>query len=142
MAVLDTRLLVEVQFDCNIAPRILPYSRKLEFFFSFQILMSVSQTTITVMSMLSVITLRDLITAHAALDTLELEQHVPVKREAIHSISQCKGIQDSLGFWIPQCGFRIPLYWFPDSLIQIACVTGRIPQCSLTWIDCKIAGNI
>ena len=88
--------------------------------------------------------LRDLITAHAALDTLELEQHVdvPVKREAIHSISQCKGIQDSLGFWIPHCGFRIPLYWFPDSLIQIACVTGRIPQCSLTWIDCKIAGNI
>ena len=54
MAVLDTRLLVEVQFDCNIAPRILPYSRKLELFFSFQILMSVWQTTITVMSMLSV----------------------------------------------------------------------------------------
>ena len=36
--------------------------------------------------MLSVITLRDLITAHVALDTLELEQHVPVNRGTIHSI--------------------------------------------------------
>ena len=24
------------------------------------------------------------------------------------SIAPCKGIQDSLGFWIPCCGFRIP----------------------------------
>ena len=32
----------------------------------------------TVMSMLSVITLRDLITAHAALDTLEMEHHATV----------------------------------------------------------------
>ena len=23
-------------------------------------------------------------------------------------LAQCKGIQDSLGFWIPRCGFRIP----------------------------------
>ena len=62
--------------------------------------------------MLSVITLRDLITAHAALDTLELEQQVPVNRGTIHSITQGKGIQDSLGFWIPHCGFRIPYTGF------------------------------
>ena len=24
------------------------------------------------------------------------------------SIAPCKRIQDSLGFWIPRCGFRIP----------------------------------
>ena len=28
------------------------------------------------------------------------------------SIAPCKGIQDSLGFWIPRCGFRIPGTWF------------------------------
>ena len=34
----------------------------------------------------------------------------------------CKGIHDSLGFWIPRCGFRIPTtrfripaQWIPDS---------------------------
>ena len=34
----------------------------------------------------------------------------------------CKGIQESLGFWIPHCGFRIPgtgfripVQWIPDS---------------------------
>ena len=26
-----------------------------------------------------------------------------------HSFAPCKGIQDSLGFWIPCCGFRIPV---------------------------------
>ena len=87
MAVLDTRLLVEVQFDCNIAPRILPYSRKLELFFSFQILMSVWQTTITVMSMLSVITLRDLITAHAALDILGMEHHATKLKVSYHALN-------------------------------------------------------
>ena len=30
-------------------------------------------------------------------------------------IAPCKGIQDSLGFWIPCCGFRIPAQWIPDS---------------------------
>ena len=45
---------------------------------SFQILTSVRLTSITVMPMLSVVTLRDLITAHAALDTLEMEHHAPV----------------------------------------------------------------
>ena len=45
---------------------------------SFQILTSVPLTSITVMPMLSVVTLRDLITAHAALDTLEMEHHAPV----------------------------------------------------------------
>ena len=39
-----------------------------------------------------------------------------------HSFAPCKGIQDSLGFWIPCCGFRIPgtgfripAQWIPDS---------------------------
>ena len=37
-------------------------------------------------------------------------------------IAPCKGIQESLGFWIPHCGFRIrgtgfriPAQWIPDS---------------------------
>ena len=39
-----------------------------------------------------------------------------------HLLAPCKGIQDSLGFWIPCCGFRIPgtgfripAQWIPDS---------------------------
>ena len=40
--------------------------------------MSVQPTSITVMSMPSVITLRDRTTAHAALDTLEMEHHAVV----------------------------------------------------------------
>ena len=39
---------------------------------------SVPLTSITVMRMLSAITLRGLITAHAALDTLEMEHHASV----------------------------------------------------------------
>ena len=42
-------------------------------FLSIQILTSVRLTFITVMSKLSVITLRDPLIAHAALDTLEME---------------------------------------------------------------------
>ena len=42
-------------------------------FLSIQILMSVHPTPITVMSRLSVITLRDPLIVHAALDTLEME---------------------------------------------------------------------
>ena len=37
-------------------------------------------------------------------------------------VAPCKGIQESLGFWIPHCGFRIPgtgfripAQWIPDS---------------------------
>ena len=45
---------------------------------SFQILTSALLTFITVIPMLSVITLRALIIAHAALDTLEMEHHAPV----------------------------------------------------------------
>ena len=48
------------------------------FFLSFQMLMSVRTTFITVMAILSVATLRVLITAHAALDTLETEHHALV----------------------------------------------------------------
>ena len=40
---------------------------------------------------------------------------------AKHSVAPCKGIHDSLGFWIPHCGFRIPAtgfripaQWLPD----------------------------
>ena len=49
---------------------------------SFQILMSVWPTSITAMSMLSVITLRDLTTALVSLDTQEMEHHAPVKHQA------------------------------------------------------------
>ena len=49
---------------------------------SFQILTSVPLTSITVMPMLSAITLRGLITAHAALDTLEMEHHASVNHPA------------------------------------------------------------
>ena len=32
-----------------------------------------------------------------------------------HQTAPCKGIQDSLAFWIPCDGFRIPSYWiFPS----------------------------
>ena len=35
---------------------------------------------------------------------------------AIHPFAKCKGIQDSLGFWIPPRGFRIPIIsGIPDS---------------------------
>ena len=41
--------------------------------------------------------------------------------EYVH-FAPCKGIHDSLGFWIPPCGFRIPstgfqisAQWIPDS---------------------------
>ena len=41
---------------------------------------------------------------------------------SVSSIAPCKGIHDSLGFWIPPCGFRIastgfriPAQWIPDS---------------------------
>ena len=49
---------------------------------SFQILASVPLTSITVMPMLSAITLRGLITAHVALDTLEMEHHASVNHPA------------------------------------------------------------
>ena len=39
-----------------------------------------------------------------------------------NDFAPCKGIHDSLGFWIPPCGFRIPstgfripAQWIPDS---------------------------
>jgi len=40
--------------------------------------MSVRLTSINVLRMLSAITLMDHITAHAAMDLLEMEQHAPV----------------------------------------------------------------
>ena len=46
--------------------------------FDFQISTSVQPTSINVIPMLSAVTLRDLITAHAALDTLEMEHHAMV----------------------------------------------------------------
>ena len=46
--------------------------------------MNVQSTSITVMPMLSVITLRDLLTAHAVLDILEMEHPAPVNRNAYY----------------------------------------------------------
>ena len=48
------------------------------FILSFQISTSVQPTSITVMTMLSVITLRDLINARVALGTMEMEHLAPV----------------------------------------------------------------
>ena len=45
---------------------------------SFQILMTVRLRSINVLPMLSAITRVDHITAHAALDSLEMEHHAPV----------------------------------------------------------------
>ena len=46
-------------------------------------------------------------------------------------LAPCKGIQDSLGFWIPCYGFSVPRYWIPDSVglgYQILSSVGfRIP---------------
>ena len=49
---------------------------------SFQISMSVRLTSINVLRMLSAITLMDHITAHKALDTLEMEHHASVNNPA------------------------------------------------------------
>ena len=63
--------------------------------------------------MLSVITLRDLITAHAALDTLDLDQHVPVNRGTIHSfipnVRESKTVLPDSTLWIQNS-----MYWIPD----------------------------
>ena len=34
------------------------------------------------------------------------------------AVGPCKVIQESLGFWIPRCGFRIPCPWIPDSTFE------------------------
>ena len=66
---------------------------------SFQILMSVQPTSITVMSMLSVITLMDRITAHAALDTLEMEHHVPVNHK-LYPVHLTEGLNGVVAFTV------------------------------------------
>ena len=67
-----------VSLNCKVPSHFSLYKHRSLYFFSFQILTSVRPTSITVMPMLSVITLRDLITAHAALDILEMEHHATV----------------------------------------------------------------
>ena len=48
-------------------------------------------------------------------------------------LRRCEGIQDSLGFWIRRCGFRILFQWKLDSGLQ-SLVGFQIPKC---WIlDC------
>ena len=51
-----------------------------------------------------------------------LYQELISPERATSKLAPCKGIQESLGFWIPQCGFRIsgtgfriPAQWIPDS---------------------------
>ena len=34
-------------------------------------------------------------------------------QECYFKVATCKGIQDSLGFWIPRRGLQIPRYWIP-----------------------------
>ena len=38
--------------------------------------------------------------------------HVP-------SVAPCQGIQDSLGLWIPSCGFRIPAIGFQSQSVEL-----------------------
>ena len=49
----------------------------------------------------------------------------------VTTYSPCKGIQDSLGFWIPRRGFRISRWWISvfvgGTWIQIA-IVGGIPD--------------
>ena len=47
----------------------------------------------------------------------------------VTTYSPCKGIQDSLGFWIPRRGFQIPRWW-------ISVFVGG------TWIWIAIVGGI
>ena len=68
------------------------------------------------------------------------EKQDPLKTPAWEAkrIAQYKGIQDSFGFWIPYCGFRIriireiPNSWscIPDSKAQYF----QIPQVKISWI--------
>ena len=53
----------------------------------FQISTSVQRTSMNVMPMLSAITLRDLITAHAALDILEMEHRAMVIIKILSKLS-------------------------------------------------------
>ena len=48
----------------------------------------------------------------------------------IQNFFRCDGIQDSLGFWIRRCGFRILFQWKLDSGLQ-SLVGFQIPKC---WI--------
>ena len=68
------------------------------------------------------------------------EKRAPLKMPAREAkrIAPCKGIEDSFGFWIPCCGFRIPGTWF-----QIPILGGipnswspgfQIPQVKISWI--------
>ena len=75
-----------VSLNCKVPSHFSLYKHRSLYFFSFQILTSVRPTSITVMPMLSVITLRDLITAHAALDILEMDCHARVNHQAKKSI--------------------------------------------------------
>ena len=44
----------------------------------------------------------------------------------------CKVIQESLGFRIPRCGFRIPHSWIPDS------ISGWIPDLKIQFFLCTL----
>ena len=75
------------------------------------------------------------------------EKRAPLKTTAWEAkrIAQCKGIQDSFGFWIPYGGFRIPIIneipnsWscIPDSKAQ----DFQIPQVKISWIPDTRSGN-
>ena len=47
-------------------------------------------------------------------------------------MASCKGIQDSLGFWIPRLGFRIPGTVFSPVFVF------RIPKLRISDCTCKI----
>ena len=52
----------------------------------FSLLLDIITTSRTVMPLLSVITLRDPLIAHAALDTLEMEHHAPVNHHVQYAL--------------------------------------------------------
>ena len=47
-------------------------------------------------------------------------------------LAPCKVIQESLGFRIPRCGFRIPHPWIPDS------ISGWIPDLKILFFLCTL----
>ena len=70
-------------------------------------------------------------------------KHFSLRRETIFDIgfAQCKGIQDSLGFWIPRSGFRIDGAGFQSLSVElwIPIISG-IPDSLSCILDSKVHG--
>ena len=54
----------------------------------------------------------------------------------IRSIVQCQGIRDSLGFWNPRRGFRIPGTGFPSLSVELGFWIPSAIQCDSRFLSC------